>query len=72
MGTKKHEIVPTGLIVSIAGLRGGSGAHKSISTLAKIGLISRVKNAKCTVLYSLSMHSCHSSSKELSSCAPVH
>ncbi|KAI9789818.1 MAG: hypothetical protein M1816_005735 [Peltula sp. TS41687] len=46
MGSKNHEVVPTPLIIRIAGLRGGSGAHKNISTLAKMGLISKVKNAK--------------------------
>ena len=46
MGSKNHEIVPTPLISQIAGLRGGSGVHKCISTLAKPGLIARVKNAR--------------------------
>lgn len=47
MGSKNHEIVPTPLITQIAGLRGGSGVHKCISNLAKVGLIAKVKNAKC-------------------------
>ncbi len=47
MGSRNHEIVPTPLIIQIAGLRGGSGVHKSIATLAKANLIGRVKNAKC-------------------------
>lgn len=46
MGSKNHEIVPTPLITQIAGLRGGSGVHKCISNLAKVGLIAKVKNAK--------------------------
>lgn len=43
-GSRNHEIVPTPLIGQISGLRGG--VHKSISALAKVGLISRLKNAK--------------------------
>lgn len=47
MGSKNHEIVPTAMIDKIARLRGGSsGVHKSISTLAKTGLIGRIKEAK--------------------------
>ncbi|KAM4057034.1 RIO1 family protein [Hirsutella rhossiliensis] len=47
MGSKNHEIVPTPLIEKIARLRGGaSGVHRSISALAKVGLIARVKEAK--------------------------
>ncbi|OAA32392.1 RIO1 family protein [Moelleriella libera RCEF 2490] len=47
MGSKNHDIVPTPLIEKIARLRGGaSGVHKSISALAKVGLIGRVKEAK--------------------------
>ncbi|KAL2153264.1 hypothetical protein VTH82DRAFT_4419 [Thermothelomyces myriococcoides] len=47
MGSKNHEIVPTPLIEKIARLRGGaSGVHKSISALAKAGLIARMKEAK--------------------------
>ncbi|KKY36859.1 putative rio1 family protein [Diaporthe ampelina] len=46
-GSKNHEIVPTAMIDKIARLRGGSsGVHKSISNLAKTGLIGRVKEAK--------------------------
>ncbi|MCJ1381138.1 hypothetical protein MMC17_004247 [Xylographa soralifera] len=45
-GSKNHEVVPTPLIISLSGLRGGSGVHRSISTLAKANLIARVKNAK--------------------------
>ncbi len=46
MGSRNHEVVPTPLISQIAALRSGSGVHKSISNLAKIGLIAKVKNAK--------------------------
>ena len=47
MGSKNHELVPTTLIERIAKLRGGAGsAHKSISAIAKVGLIARVKEAK--------------------------
>ncbi|KAK4574851.1 Serine/threonine-protein kinase rio2 [Recurvomyces mirabilis] len=45
-GSKNHELVPTPLIQQIAGLRGGSGVHRNISNLAKVGLIAKVKNAK--------------------------
>lgn len=43
-GSKNHEVVPTPLIGQISGLKGG--VHKSISALAKVGLIARLKNAK--------------------------
>ncbi|KAJ9644692.1 Serine/threonine-protein kinase rio2 [Coniosporium tulheliwenetii] len=46
MGSRNHEVVPTPLIAQISGLRGGSGVHKSISNLAKVNLIGKVKNAK--------------------------
>jgi RIO kinase 2 len=47
MGSKNHELVPTPLIEKISHLRGGAGSvHRSISNLAKIGLIARVKEAK--------------------------
>ncbi|KZF23137.1 serine/threonine-protein kinase RIO2 [Xylona heveae TC161] len=46
MGSKNHEVVPTSLIAQISGLRGGSGVHRSISNLAKVDLIAKVKNAK--------------------------
>lgn len=47
MGSKNHELVPTPLIEKIARLKGGaSGVHRSISNLAKVGLIARVKEAK--------------------------
>jgi RIO kinase 2 len=46
MGSRNHEVVPTPLITQISALRSGTGAHRSISNLAKIGLIAKVKNAK--------------------------
>ncbi|KAF4976401.1 hypothetical protein FZEAL_6931 [Fusarium zealandicum] len=47
MGSKNHELVPTTLIEKLSRLRGGSnGVHRSISTLAKVGLIAKVKEAK--------------------------
>lgn len=46
MGSRNHEVVPTPLIAQLAGLRSGNGVHRSISNLAKIGLIAKVKNAK--------------------------
>ncbi|KKA29921.1 hypothetical protein TD95_001469 [Thielaviopsis punctulata] len=47
MGSKNHELVPTSLIEKISRLRGGaSGVHRSISALAKVGLIAKVKEAK--------------------------
>ncbi|KAK1831380.1 RIO1 family-domain-containing protein [Podospora conica] len=46
-GTKNHELVPTPLIEKLSRLKGGaSGVHRSISTLAKNGLIGRTKDAK--------------------------
>ncbi|KAL9000144.1 MAG: hypothetical protein Q9169_001219 [Polycauliona sp. 2 TL-2023] len=45
-GSKNHEIVPTTLITKLSHLHSGSGAHRSISTLAKANLIARVQNAK--------------------------
>ena len=42
-GSRNHEVVPTALIGQISGLRGQ--VHRSISVLAKIGLIGRLKNA---------------------------
>lgn len=46
MGSRNHEVVPTPLIAQIASLRSGNNVHNCISTLAKIGLIAKVKNAK--------------------------
>ncbi|KAL9102956.1 MAG: hypothetical protein Q9163_001943 [Psora crenata] len=46
IGSKNHEVVPTPLIIQLSNLRGGSGVHKCISTLAKANLIARMQNAK--------------------------
>ena len=46
MGSRNHALVPTPLIVQIAGLRSSGSVHKAISTLAKAGLVSKMKNAK--------------------------
>ena len=46
MGSKNHEVVPTGLIAQISGLRNG-GANKLIGVLAKRNLVSKVQNTKC-------------------------
>ncbi|ORY65309.1 RIO1 family protein [Pseudomassariella vexata] len=46
-GSKNHELVPTPIIERLSRLRGGvSGVHKSISALAKTGLIAKMKEAK--------------------------
>lgn len=46
-GSKNHELVPTPLIEKLSRLRGGaSGVHRSISVLAKNGLIAKMKEAK--------------------------
>ncbi|KAI0018374.1 RIO1 family-domain-containing protein [Xylariomycetidae sp. FL0641] len=47
IGSKNHEVIPTPLIESLSKLRGGSSrVHKSISALAKVGLIARLKDAR--------------------------
>lgn len=46
-GSRNHEVVPTPLITQLSGLRAGSGVNKSISALAKVNLIAKVKNARC-------------------------
>ncbi|KAK4949015.1 Serine/threonine-protein kinase rio2 [Elasticomyces elasticus] len=48
-GSKNHELVPTPLIQHLSGQR--QGVHKCISALAKVGLIAKVKNAKCEQSY---------------------
>jgi len=45
-GSRNHELVPTALISQIAALRSGTGVHRCISNLAKIGLIAKIQNAK--------------------------
>ncbi|KAI5293077.1 Serine kinase [Ascosphaera atra] len=46
MGSRNHEVVPTPLILQLAGLKGSGAVHRSIAVLAKMNLIARVKNAK--------------------------
>ncbi|KAJ2896666.1 hypothetical protein MKZ38_005318 [Zalerion maritima] len=47
LGSKGHEVVPTYLIEKNSRLRGGArGVHRSISNLARIGLIAKVKENK--------------------------
>ncbi|XDT40898.1 RIO1 family [Nakaseomyces glabratus] len=45
-GSRNHEIVPTQLIHQISKMRSLSGTNRSISDLAKLKLISKVRNAK--------------------------
>jgi RIO kinase 2 len=45
-GSRNHEVVPTPLIASIAHFSSRTGINRYISTLAKLNLISRVKNAR--------------------------
>lgn len=45
-GSKNHEVVPTGLIHQISGMRASSGTNRAISDLAKVKLVSKVRNAK--------------------------
>ncbi|KAF2396498.1 RIO1-domain-containing protein [Trichodelitschia bisporula] len=45
-GARNHEVVPTPLIVTLSSIRSGAtSVHKCISSLAKPGLIGRVRNA---------------------------
>ncbi|OUM53364.1 hypothetical protein BVG19_g2638 [[Candida] boidinii] len=47
LGSRNHEIVPTKMIGQIASLKSGMGsANKAISDLAKLNLISKMRNAK--------------------------
>ncbi|CCD25678.1 protein kinase RIO2 NDAI_0F03600 [Naumovozyma dairenensis CBS 421] len=45
-GSKNHEVVPTTLIHQLSGMRAMSGTNRAISDLAKLKLISRLRNAK--------------------------
>lgn len=45
-GSKNHEVVPTGLIHQISGMRASSGTNRAIGDLAKVKLVSKVRNAK--------------------------
>lgn len=46
MGSRNHEVVPTQMIHQIGGLRSISGTNRSISDLAKLKLIQKLRNAK--------------------------
>ncbi|CCF56210.1 hypothetical protein KAFR_0A07760 [Kazachstania africana CBS 2517] len=45
-GSTNHEVVPTSLIHQLSGLRSLSGTNRSISDLAKLKLIAKLRNAK--------------------------
>jgi RIO kinase 2 len=45
-GSRNHEVVPTPLIITLSNLKGGNQVLKCISSLSKIGLLSRVRNAR--------------------------
>lgn len=46
LGSRNHELVPTQIIHSISGLRSMSSTNKSIITLSKLNLLSKLRNAK--------------------------
>ncbi|KAI0461437.1 Serine kinase [Komagataella kurtzmanii] len=46
LGSRNHEVVPTPMIHQIGGLRSPSTTNRSISDLAKLSLISKLRNAK--------------------------
>lgn len=45
-GSKSHEVVPTLMIHQISGMRSQSGTNRAISDLAKLSLISKMRNIK--------------------------
>lgn len=45
-GSRNHEVVPTTLIHQLSNMRSLSGTNRAISDLAKLSLISRLRNAK--------------------------
>ncbi|AMD19182.1 HBR281Wp [Eremothecium sinecaudum] len=45
-GSRNHELVPTTLIHQLSGMRSISGTNRSISDLAKLKLVSKMRNAK--------------------------
>ncbi|CAI4035914.1 hypothetical protein SMKI_14G1230 [Saccharomyces mikatae IFO 1815] len=45
-GSRSHEVVPTPLIHQISGMRSQSGTNRAISDLAKLSLISKMRNIK--------------------------
>lgn len=52
MGSRNHEIVPTTLVATIAGLKSGN-AHRVLGSLARTNLVSKEQNAKCKDIYFL-------------------
>lgn len=45
-GSRNHEVVPTQLIHTLSGMRSASGTKRSISDLAKLSLVSKLRNSK--------------------------
>ncbi|SCU93216.1 LAFA_0F15258g1_1 [Lachancea sp. 'fantastica'] len=45
-GARNHEVVPTTLIHQLSGMRSSSGTNRSIGDLAKLKLVSRMRNIK--------------------------
>ncbi|KAM3165078.1 Non-specific serine/threonine protein kinase [Lachancea thermotolerans] len=45
-GSRNHEVVPTQMIHQISGMRSQSGTNRSIGDLAKLKLVSRMRNIK--------------------------
>ncbi|QHS75717.1 protein kinase RIO2 [Saccharomyces paradoxus] len=45
-GSRSHEVVPTSLIHQLSGMRSQSGTNRAISDLAKLSLISKMRNIK--------------------------
>ena len=46
VGTRNHELVPTTLIHQLGGMKSQTGTNKCIGDLAKLKLVSRLRNAK--------------------------
>lgn len=46
LGSRNHELVPTQMIHSIGGLKSPTATNRSIGDLAKLKLVSRLRNAK--------------------------
>ncbi|KAI5962648.1 rio2 [Candida pseudojiufengensis] len=46
LGSRNHELVPTPMIHSLSGLKSSSGTQRAIGDLAKLKLVSRLRNAK--------------------------
>lgn len=51
MGSKNHELVSVKLIKEIASLRSGSKVERCISDLAKSKCVTKIRNAKCKLLF---------------------